>query len=587
MPRWRLAAVGGVDRVGQTFLEQHFSRAAAPYRRFERAAQRTLKELLPEPGADIKGRMQSAAALRQAAGQSDADFTELMQVLGNELKLVTPTVPESSEESGESAAEPHYQLTHDYVVPSVRGWLNAGLQKTWRGRAQLRLEERTAQWQHGDHDRRFLPGPVEFVSILLGVPWPGYQPPQRAMMRAAGRWYGAIAAVVLLVLVAGAVGWSELRGRSNAPGLVEALVGTVEPSEFQQKFDSGLVSHRRWVLPHLVEQVRRGPERDANEEDRRLRGRRRANAAIGLWRLGAADAALDALRVREDPESLTQFVHHCKGRGIKAEELWQQLTTVNDPVVRYGLLLALGEFARDPIPQARGKWAETLAGWYRDDPSSAVHSACGWLLRQWGEKTSESVPSIRRPSRTPRAASGSSKRLSTPNRPAVAPTISPSSSSRPASSRWDRRKMRQGGPRPRRRMTVQLTQRFAICDREVTRGQYARSPGGKSDGESAGSNRANHPQNSVSWDEAFKYCQWLTTQAKRTDGERFRLPTEAEWEYACRAGTSTRFSSGSDESLLKNYARFGQPYSDNIRDVVLWQLAAKPAWLVRYPRQRF
>lgn len=575
-----LAVAGGVDRVGQTFLEQHFSRAGALYRRFERAAQRTLKELLPEPGADIKGRMQPAAALRQASGQSDADFAELMQVLGNELKLVTPTVPESGEESGESAAEPHYQLTHDYVVPSVRGWLNAGLQKTWRGRAQLRLEERTAQWQHGNRDRRFLPGPVEFISILLGVPCPRYQPPQRAMMRAASRRYGAIAAVSLVFLMAGAVGFSVLRGRSNAPGLVEAFVGTVEPSEFQQKFDSGLVSHRRWVLPHLVEQVRRGPESGANEEDRRLRGRRRANAAIGLWRLGAADAALDALRVREDPESLTQFVHRCKAREIQAEELWQQLTAVNEPVVRYGLLLALGEFARGDIPDdRRGTWAKTLGNWYRDDPSSAVHSACGWLLRQWGEN--ERVRAVDQ-THLPYAAGREwfIEKVECLEPSGGGPDYFTFIVFRPGTFTMGSPENEAGRFEGETPHTVQLTQPFAVCDREVTRSQYARSPGGTSDGESAGSNRANHPQNSVSWDEAFKYCQWLTTQAKRTDGERFRLPTEAEWEYACRAGTSTRFSSGSDESLLKNYARFDQPPDvNNARTLPCGSLRPSPGGL--------
>ena len=55
-----------------------------------------------------------------------------------------------------------------------------------------------------------------------------------------------------------------------------------------------------------------------------------------------------------------------------------------------------------------------------------------------------------------------------------------------------------------------------------------------------------HPVVNVSWNDAVAFCKWLS----RKEGNTYRLPTEAEWEYACRAGTTTRYYSGDDPETL-------------------------------------
>ena len=76
----------------------------------------------------------------------------------------------------------------------------------------------------------------------------------------------------------------------------------------------------------------------------------------------------------------------------------------------------------------------------------------------------------------------------------------------------------------------------------------------------------------VSWNDAVAFCKWLS----RKEGKTYRLPTEAEWEYACRAGTTTRYSSGDDPETL---AKVG-----NVADATF--KAKFPDWKVHDQSQR-
>jgi formylglycine-generating enzyme required for sulfatase activity len=59
-----------------------------------------------------------------------------------------------------------------------------------------------------------------------------------------------------------------------------------------------------------------------------------------------------------------------------------------------------------------------------------------------------------------------------------------------------------------------------------------------------------HPVVNVSWNDAKAFCDWLGGK----EGKTYRLPSEAQWEYACRAGNTTRYCFGDEESGLGEYA---------------------------------
>ncbi len=264
-----LKAVGGAAGIRVAFLEETFATATAPpeHRYHRRAAGAVLRALLPEQGSDIKGQMRSREELRQRAGYADRprDWEGLLRILDGELRLVTPTDPDGKEPEthtpsagdGKASSPPapragagarYYQLTHDYLVPALREWLTREQRETWRGRAELRLAERSALW-NARPERRLQPALWEWVLILLLTRRRDWTPPQRRMMRRAIRndlaWLAAGA--VLLLLLAGVA--YEAEGRSRAQYFHDRLLDA-SPSEVP-RIVAEIGPYRRWVVPLL------------------------------------------------------------------------------------------------------------------------------------------------------------------------------------------------------------------------------------------------------------------------------------------------------------------------------------------------
>ena len=102
---------------------------------------------------------------------------------------------------------------------------------------------------------------------------------------------------------------------------------------------------------------------------------------------------------------------------------------------------------------------------------------------------------------------------------------------------------------------VTLTKPFKMGVHEVTQAQYEQVMGvnpSKFKG-------ADNPVETVSWYDAIAFCRRLSAlPTEKAAGNVYRLPTEAEWEYACRAGTNTKYSFGDDASDLEQYAWYDE-----------------------------
>ena len=315
--------------------------------------------------------------------------------------------------------------------------------------------------------------------------------------------------------------------------------------------------------------------------------RRQANAAVGLWRLGQAEQVRPLLKHSEDPRLRTYLIHRLGPLGVLPQALLRGLDTEHDLSVRRALVLSLGEFPAKAFSAAeRQSLTDGLLRTYRTASDPGLHAAAGWLLRRWGREEQVQGIDWTLATRVPAANSrwyinGQGQTLTVvPVRGSFRMGSSPAEAGRDARDE----------PRHRRR----IGRSFAIAATEVTVEQYERflraNPSVGRPDTSRHSPEGRCPTIAVTWYEAARYCNWLSEQegipkeqwcypnlAAIEEGMKpyadylsrtgYRLPTEAEWELACRAGASTSRFYGEDEALLPRYAWLFPHAADRTRPV--------------------
>jgi formylglycine-generating enzyme required for sulfatase activity/serine/threonine protein kinase len=311
---------------------------------------------------------------------------------------------------------------------------------------------------------------------------------------------------------------------------------------------------------------------------------RQARALIALVRLGNPEALSTAL-LSNDP-SLRTWLSRDLGRlRVEPKILAAQLRAEADPSKRTALIIALGSYAPRKIDESTRRELEAiLVGWYRDDPHPGLHGAITWLLKtRWGlEKTLHDID------QTIHSRDAAPGRLwYVNNQGQTFAVISNPQKFLMGSPKDDKDHADNEGLHER-----QIPRSFAIATTEVTVAQYREFVRANKvifqdapPFEARVSPDDDCPVHGVSWFEAILYCRWLSDREKIPEDQMcfppmdalfksitqarldmsaarlvqkrgYRLPSEAEWEFACRAGTTSPRFFGHSASLLGDYARF-------------------------------
>jgi formylglycine-generating enzyme required for sulfatase activity len=324
----------------------------------------------------------------------------------------------------------------------------------------------------------------------------------------------------------------------------------------------------------------------ASDKEKDVLAKRQAHAAVVLlqldqrddvWPLHQGECIWPMLQKASDPR-LRSFLIHRLGRvRVDPESFIGKYLAEQDDSVRQALLLSLGQFeGAQLLPARRQTLAPRLLEDYRNHAEASVHAAADWLLRQW--KKQELLEKIDSELATGKVEGNRRWYLNRQGQTLV--LISPPRPFAMGSS--DQEADRTDGERLHQK---RIPRSFALAAKEVTIGQFQKFLSQYPDlarrwENSLQEHSPDEPVVGATWFEAVKYCRWLSEREEVPEEEMcyppvteinegmklvpgylsrmgYRLPTEAEWEYACRAGAATSRHFGSDEAMLGPYAWYG------------------------------